>query len=323
MTPAGTAPRTWRVLGSLKMLGRALLVFAWTMLLLPIQLILIGRNGQAKRALPLRYWSGVAKLIHLDLNVIGTPADASGRPVVFVSNHSSWLDIIALGAVLPGCFIAKGEIASWPLISWVANAGRTIFVSRSRHSTAREREALESRLEAGDNLILFPEGTTSDGARVMPFRSSFLAIAESKAKPLVQPVTIVYDRLDWLPVCRRNRPLISWYGDMDIGSHYARVGQHELRATIIIDKPIDPDATEDGKKLGRKALSATIETRIGDCAAAIRQGRLGQRRSVIGSVPAGLPAARETVASGASAVDDAPADAPGEAPVMEASSEKH
>ncbi|EGO94846.1 Phospholipid/glycerol acyltransferase, partial [Acidiphilium sp. PM] len=104
------------------------------------------------------------------------------------------------------------------------------------------------------------------GARVLPFRSSFLALAETDPPPLIQPVTIVYDRMDSLPVCRRNRPRIAWYGDMDIASHYAELGRHDWRATIVLDDPIELDG-------GRKALTATLERQIAARAAAIRQGR--------------------------------------------------
>ncbi|MCF3945835.1 MULTISPECIES: lysophospholipid acyltransferase family protein [Acidiphilium] len=248
------------------MLARLAAVLAWTVLLLPVQFVLIRLKGAAKQRLPMIYWSGMARLLGVRLRVMGTLASGNGRPVLFVSNHSSWLDVIALGAVLPGCFVAKGDIANWPGINFVAKAGRTVFVSRARSGTAREQKDLASRLDAGDNLILFPEGTTSDGARVLPFRSSFLALAERNDAPIVQPVTIVYDQLDGLPICRRNRPLIAWYGDMDITSHYARLGRHNWRATIVLDPPVDA-------RIGRKMLSATLEHAIASRAAAIRQGK--------------------------------------------------
>ena len=74
---------------------------------------------------------------------------------------------------------------------------------------------MRERLAAGDNLVLFPEGTTSDGSRVLPFRSSFFAIAEGEDPPLIQPVSVVYDRLGGLPTGRASRPVFAWYGDMD------------------------------------------------------------------------------------------------------------
>ena len=102
-------------------------------------------------------------------------------------------------------------------------------------------------LKAGDNLILFPEGTSSDGSRVLPFRTSFFAVAEARAGeerselPLIQPVSVVYDRLGGLPAGRASRPVFAWYGDMDIASHFWRLAQHiGLRATVLVHTPLDP-----------------------------------------------------------------------------------
>jgi len=215
----------------------------------------------------------VAAILGLHLTVHG--ARTRQRPVVFIANHCSWIDIIALGSVLPGCFVAKAEIAKWPFISWIARLGRTVFVSRGKAKLGRERASLEARLAAGDNVILFPEGTTSDGVRILRFQSSFLAIAEAPAQPVIQLVTIVYDGLDGLPVRRRDRPLISWYGDMDLASHYPRIGGHRsLHATVVLDRPIPP-----GFYPSRKSLAAALETRLAANAAALRQGRaVGQEK---------------------------------------------
>lgn len=246
------------------MFARFLAVIAWTCLLLPVQLAAL-RFRRPRVKVPMIYWSGMARILGLRLRLIGRPP-APGRAVLYVSNHTSWLDIVALGAVLPACFIAKAEVSRWPGIRQIANAGRTIFVSRNRADAPRERIELARRLAAGDNLILFPEGTTSDGMRVLPFRSSFIALAETDPPPVVQPVTIVYDLMDGLPICRRNRPTIAWYGDMEIASHYRVLGRHSWRASIVFGEPLDP-------ALGRKELTALLEDNIAACAGALRQGR--------------------------------------------------
>jgi 1-acyl-sn-glycerol-3-phosphate acyltransferase len=253
-------------MGRFRMLARLVAFLIWTLLLLPIQLVLIYLSGPAKIRIPMLYWSGVARILGVKIDVTGTLAADTTRPILFIANHSSWLDIVCLGAILPGCFVAKGEIARWPGINLVAKAGRTIFVSRKHRTANRERSAMETRLEAGDNLILFPEGTTSDGARVMPFHATFLALASDASHPIVQPVTIVYDQMDSLPICRRNRPKIAWYGDMEIASHYAQFGRHTWHARIILNPPA-PTTT------GRKVLAANLQTLIADQAAALRQGR--------------------------------------------------
>lgn len=214
------------------------------------------------------YWHGVARILGLQLRVVGRRATA--RPVLFVSNHLSWLDIIVLGAVLPGCFIAKGDIARWPVISWIARLGRTIFVSRNRAAVAREQKELQHRLAQGDNIILFPEGTTSDGNRVLPFASTFLTLASAPAKPWVQPVTLVYDEIEGLPVRRGDRAEIAWYGDMDLAPHFWTLAKRRsLRATIFLNEPFPF-----GHYPNRKVLTAALEALISANAAALRQGRL-------------------------------------------------
>ena len=249
------------------MLSRLLAVLLWTLLCMPVQAVLINLPGLAKVRFAQTYWRGVALILGLRIKVIGELS--AQRPVLFVANHCSWVDIVALGSVLPGCFVAKAAIAHWPLINWVARLGRTVFVSRQRGRVALEQSALSARLGAGDNIILFPEGTTSDGARVLPFSPAFLALADAPARPFVQPVTLVYDRLDGLPIRRQNRPQISWYGDMELASHFNCLGRAgSLHATLLLDPPIPP-----GSFPNRKALCAALEARLAGNAAALRQGR--------------------------------------------------
>jgi 1-acyl-sn-glycerol-3-phosphate acyltransferase len=235
---------------------------------MPVQAVMLLLPVPVKAWTARFYWRGIARILGLRLRVIGRLETL--RPVLFVANHSSWLDIVALGAVLPGCFVAKGDVARWPVINWVARLGRSIFVSRNRATVAREQKELQHRLEMRDNIILFPEGTTSDGNRVLPFAPAFLALADAPAKPRIQPVTLVYDEIEGLPVRAGDRPTIAWYGDMDLGPHFwALAKRRSLRATIVLNEAIAP-----GHYPNRKLLSAALETRIAANAAALRQGRL-------------------------------------------------
>jgi 1-acyl-sn-glycerol-3-phosphate acyltransferase len=247
-------------------------VLLWTLVSIVLQTVCVLLPGRAKVVFARVYWATFARLIGLRVRVIGRSAAnpaPGGRRVVFVANHSSWLDVAVLGGQLDGCFVAKSEVASWPLVATIARLGRSVFVSRRRGSTGNERDDMRGRLAAGDNLILFPEGTTSDGARVMPFRSAFFAIAEGERPPLVQPVSVAYDRLAGLPTGRATRPLFAWYGDMDIGSHFWRLAQHRgLRATVLLHAPLDPRQFAD-----RKALSQACWATIADGAATLRQNR--------------------------------------------------
>lgn len=235
---------------------------------MPVQAVLLTREGRGKERFARLYWRGVAGILGLKLRVIGQLTAA--RPVVFVANHSSWLDIVALGAVLPACFIAKGDVAGWPVIGAIARLGRTIFVSRARDTVVREQRELEGRLASGDNILLFPEGTTSDGNRVLPFAAAFLTLAFCPAQPEVQPVTVVYDLLDGLPVRRGDRAELAWYGDMELAPHVLNLARRcSFRATIVLGAPVPP-----GGHKNRKLLTAALEREIAATAGALRQGRL-------------------------------------------------
>jgi len=255
----------------------------WTLISIPIQAVCVSLPGRPKIWFARTFWAVHCRLIGLRVRVIGAEArPADGRAVVFVSNHSSWLDILALGGRLEACFVAKREVGEWPLVRRIAWLGRTVFVSRRARETARERDEMRARLADGDNLVLFPEGTTSDGARVLPFRSAFFSAVEGDRPPVVQPVSVVYDLLSGLPAGRRTRPVFAWYGDMDIGSHFWRLAQHRgYRVTILLHRPIDPRDFPD-----RKALAAACWTIVADGAAALRQNRPVEPRA--GQEPAAV-----------------------------------
>lgn len=305
--PAEPAEQAWDSLSlpsnhllvrKVRAVRRAVIMVLWTLLSMVIQSVLLVVPGPGKVVFARIYWAWICRIMGLKVRMVGRPARRTdGRPVIFVSNHSSWLDIPVLGGRLHACFISKEEIGNWPFISWIAKLGRTVFVRRQRATTARERDEMTDRLAAGDNLILFPEGTTSDGSRVLPFRSAFLSLAEQKVTkdglpPIVQPLSVVYDRLGFLPTGRAQRPLFAWYGDMDIGSHYWRLGQNRgLRATILLHAPLDPRDFP-----SRKALANATWEAVANGAAALRQNRpvrpiSAPRRP---EAPSPSPASRDT-----------------------------
>ncbi len=268
-----------RISRPLRALRRGVTIAVWTAIACAIQAGLLLVPGHAKIAFARVYWAGMCLLLGLRVRAVGTPArrgpaGAERRPIVFVSNHSSWLDILVLGGRLEASFISKEQVATWPVIGLIAKLGRTLYVRRRRSSTGVERDDMQARLRQGDNLILFPEGTTSDGSRVMPFRSAFLSVAELPATaaglpPIVQPVSVVYDRLGYLPTGRASRPVFAWYGDMNIGSHFWRLAQFRgLRATVLLHAPLDPRDFPD-----RKALAAATWAAVADGAATLRQNR--------------------------------------------------
>jgi 1-acyl-sn-glycerol-3-phosphate acyltransferase len=279
----------WLVARRIRVARRLLVVLAWTLPSLLIQALCIVLPGRLKVWFAQLYWAVFTRLLGIHVRVIGERASsAGGRPVVFVSNHSSWVDVPVVGGVLDGRFVAKGEVAGWPLIGLIARLGRTVFVTRQRRGTLRERDAMQAVLDQGDNLILFPEGTSSDGSRVLPFRSAFFALAEARPGadpsrlPLIQPVSVVYDRLDGLPAGRASRPVFAWYGDMDIATHFWRLTQHVgLRATVLLHAPLDPACCAD-----RKALSHAVWQTVADGASTLRQNRPARPLVVAPHAPA-------------------------------------
>jgi 1-acyl-sn-glycerol-3-phosphate acyltransferase len=269
----------WLVARRVRVARRTVAVFAWTFIAVLIQAVCLMLSGNAKVTFPRVYWAVLTRLIGIQVRVIGQrAASQEGRPVLYVSNHSSWVDIPTMGGVLDGCFVSKSDVAGWPVIGTVARLGRTVFVSRNRIATGRERDDMRARLAAGDKLILFPEGTSSDGSRVLPFRSSFFSVAEADENqdpstlPIIQPISVVYDRLGGLPAGRASRPVFAWYGDMDIASHFLRLTQHiGLRATVLMHAPVDP-----ARFVDRKALSQAVWQIVADGASTLRQNRPAQ-----------------------------------------------
>ncbi len=289
VVPSGVGPfappaRRWPLLPRLRAARRLVAVALWTLLASGIQAVLLLLPSRGKVRFARVYWRVTRRLIGVRLRVLGeVMARKGGRPVVYASNHSSWLDIPALGGVLPACFVSKDDIAGWPVIGTIARLGRTVFVSRRTASTGRERDDMLRRLAAGDNLVLFPEGTSSDGSRVLPFRTSFFAIAEGDPPPIIQPVSIVYDRLAGLPTGRASRAVFSWYGDMELAPHAWRLLQWRgMGGTVLLHAPLDPRDFP-----SRKALAQATWQAVADGASALRQNRPAQPASAPAPAAAG------------------------------------
>ena len=259
-------PKFWRRLRAIR---RFILLLLWNFTAYPILGILYLLPGNLEKLYPLVYWQGTCALLGMHLRVIGQPAENPTRPVIYVANHTSWLDIPALGTILKASFVAKASVATWPLIGSMAKFARTVFVSRTRTGTAREAGDMASRLDQGDNLILFPEGTSSDGTRVLPFRSTFFAVNPAAKQPIFQPVSVVYDRLAGLPATRSTRPIFAWYGDMELLPHLWCLAQwRSYRCTIILHPPLDPALFAN-----RKILALAVHQAVSQGAAALRQSR--------------------------------------------------
>ena len=224
-----------------------------TLLLIPVQWLLVALKLPARRNLPHRYHRFVAYLFGIKVRVQGKPP---AGPALLLANHTSWLDIVIFSAVAPLSFIAKSEVGTWPFFGTLARLQRTVFVTRARRSeTGQARDAIADRLAEGDVLVLFPEGTSDDGNSVLPFKSALLSAADTALhqgrKITVQPVSTAYVAREGIPMGRENRPLYAWYGDMELVPHLWEALQAGPLDVVVQFHP--PLEARDRKELARMA----------------------------------------------------------------------
>lgn len=175
-----------------------------------------------------------------------------------VANHGSWLDIFALNARKRVYFVSKAEVAKWPGIGWLARATGTVFINReNRREAGAQVRLFEKRLEAGHKLLFFPEGTSTDGRRVLPFKTTLFAAFFSPALRdhiHIQPVTVVYHA----PKGEDPR-FYGWWGGMDLGPHLVKVlaSRRPGSVELIYHDPVRVADFSD-----RKALAAHCEATV-------------------------------------------------------------
>jgi len=251
-------------------LARLAFYLAWTASLLPVQVVGLVLGCRWTSTLPVFYHRCCCRILGFQIRVIGSPT--ARRPVLFASNHVSYTDITVLGSVIPASFIAKAEVANWPFFGWLAKLQRSVFVDRQVRTAAKQRDAIGDRLAAGDALILFPEGTSGDGNRVLPFKSALFAAAQKghgSPPVIVQPVSLAYTRLDGIPIGRLYRPFFAWYGDTDLAPHlWSMIGLGTVEVVVQFHSP-----TSFSDWGTRKSLAAYCHARVSGGVAAALFGR--------------------------------------------------
>ncbi len=249
-----------------------------TFFLMPVQMIAVSLGSEFAVKLPLFYHRLCARILGFQIRVHGR-IEREG-PVLFACNHTSYTDIAILGAILPASFVAKAEVASWPLFGILAKLQRTVFVARRGPKAAAQRDEMIRRLERGDNLILFPEGTSSDGNAVLPFKSALFSVAQVRPNdsPLrVQPVSVAYTRLDGMPIGRALRPYFAWYGDMTLAPHFWELaGLGHATVDVVFHPPVTIDAYENRKQLADACFAA-----VAYGVSAANAGRLDELAAVV------------------------------------------
>ncbi|MBN8977592.1 MAG: 1-acyl-sn-glycerol-3-phosphate acyltransferase [Rhizobiales bacterium] len=234
-----------------------------TLVLLPFQLIAIAFDLDWQRRIPRLYHRILCALAGVRIRQVGQRTSA--RPVLILANHASWLDICIITATTPVVFVAKSEVARWPLFGTLAKLQRTVFVDRDRRQQTGEATAqIAGRLLGGEAVVLFAEGTSSDGIRILPFKSALvgsvhqaLGTSDGHDSIAVQPLSLAYTRFDGLPVGRALRERVAWYGDADLIPHFIRVlASGATDVTLSWGDTIALNAETDRKQVTRNAEAA-------------------------------------------------------------------
>jgi lyso-ornithine lipid O-acyltransferase len=248
--PAGWAMIGWR----LPLM--ALVLFGGLGTLLALRLVERPLCGLRRPLTPF-----VAQIVcRLVLPIMGLRLVRRGTPMrrrgALVANHTGWLDIFALNAAQRICFVSKSEVATWPVIGWLARATGTVFINRDARDARLQKEIFEARLRAGHRLAFFPEGTSTDGLRVLAFKPTLFAAFFTHGLDAilsVQPVSLVYTA----PPGRDAR-FYGWWGDLDFGTHLLRVlaQTRRGRVEVVFHPPVPVAEAADRKALARRCEAA-------------------------------------------------------------------
>jgi lyso-ornithine lipid O-acyltransferase len=251
-------------------LVRIALYLGLTVPLMPVQAVAVLFDLRIARTLPRWYHRLACRVLGIRLVIEGKPVEAS--PALYVANHTSYLDIEILGAALEASFISRADVATWPWFGWLAKLQRTVFIHRNRGEAMDHKNAIVRRFDRGDRLILFPEGTSSDGNHVLPFKSSLFSVAAYRRDGVpvtVQPLAVAYTRLDGMPLGRGFRPFFAWYGDMDLAPHlWTLLGLGVLSIELTFFPPVTID-----EFASRKELAHYCYRMIGEGVSASLSGR--------------------------------------------------
>ncbi len=225
-------------------LGKATIALAAAATLVPPWLLLDPRGARAK-AFERRFHRWIARGFGLEPQISGTPG---GPGTLLVANHISWADIVSIAAILDTDFVAKADVARYPALGRLADRTGTIFVDRDRRTQAGTQMArIRERLDAGRRVLMFPEGTTSDGSRLLPFRSSLFAAADTARG--VQPVTLSYTGHGGSGISAATLSEIAWVGDQGMLPNAAALARIKAGISIHFHDPVDPAAFTTRKAL--------------------------------------------------------------------------
>jgi 1-acyl-sn-glycerol-3-phosphate acyltransferase len=224
---------------------RILMFLGWVAVCIPVQALFRLLDLPQRKTLPMVF-HGILMRYILNIKVVQIGAICEHKPTLFACNHLSYLDITAIGSLMPCSFIAKSEVASWPLFGLLAKLQDTIFVKRRARFAHQQSRQISERLDAQNNMVLFAEGTSSDGTSVLPFKSSLLQslYASQQETIMLQPVAFS---------CSHSGGkvhLYPWYGDMTLVAHlYTIMSLNGFTVTVTFLPPVPAHQFSDRKVL--------------------------------------------------------------------------
>ena len=202
-------------------------------------------------------------ILNIKVTVEGDEGQLERGGYVIIANHVSYVDGIVLGAIFPIVFVSKKEVRSWPIVGqWNILCG-TIFINRQhKEEVGSLVEEMTGKLKQGANILLFPEGTSTDGERMLPFQTVPLA-APLRSRSIIVPATIAYKSIDDKPVGTANRDLIYWYGEMDFVSHFWKLlALRSVEVLVTIQPKVEcfryPDNSAGRKKLAEDCYDRVL-----------------------------------------------------------------
>ncbi len=249
-------------MSTIKAILKLLLFAIVSIVIVTLQLIVLAfNNGPAAYIIPQQWHRILCFVFGIKIRITGEPY--KNGQVIFVSNHISYLDILVLGTALRASFVAKKDIASWPVFGFLSKLQQTAFISRSHIDAKKEKHALDTMLASGKSLIIFPEGTSTDGREVIPFKSSLFAIAlrnENNSDIFIQPITLAMQSVDKHDVVTQDdRDLYAWHINMTtpLAEHLWRFAKSRgAEIHLYFHTPVDANEYTDRKILAKTCHEA-------------------------------------------------------------------
>ena len=229
---------------------RLIIFLLLTLALLPFQFFIIFFVKKHTYVIPYFYHKICRRIFGIKIKTFGKVS--VNFPILLISNHASYLDIIILSSLFKSSFLAKKEISSWPLFGILAKLQNTVFIDRKIGSIKEQENLIINHLKSKNNLVIFPEGTSSNGNQVLPFKSPLFNIFQNKdnSKIYIQTITIIYKKVNGITLNRVGRRDITWHSNMDLLPNMINfLKKMSIEVEIIFNEKFIPKTSLDRKKL--------------------------------------------------------------------------